>query len=1423
MTKKRLNVKPLILLLVVAAVVGVGGKFLHDFQVRRAATGYLESARNYLKQEKLTEAEKYLATYLGFRPDDDEALVEYAELRDKLTRGSTREKSQVLAIYGRALARGGSGKRDAFRRRAAELAIEVGDTSIAREHLRVLEEKAPKDGGIAYLMGRADEIDGLTAQAAEKYAESIEKDPTRIETYVHLANLRRGVLNDPVGADNIMSAGKDTSKGLVGANPQSPAAYLARAAYLTATRRPGQGEVDVLAALSIAPNDKDVLLAAADVAARRGQLDDAREHLRRVVELFPKDIRAYQNLARVEIAAGKTDEALDWLEQGIKIQPDDYGLRITKAEALIAARRFNDVDPVLRDLDGLDFPTSLINMLKGTVLASKGQWKEATTLLEQVRSLVATEQRLTPEIRRGTLHRVLTILGNCYTKLGNADRRLECFRDALALEPGDPATRLEYANALVTLERTDDAKEEFERLVPIMPVARVPAARLLLLKTLNQSPERRDWDPVNKALDGLAKLDKKVVDELLLRAEVRAAQDDMAGAKTLLLKARDEFPDALGPWLSLSVVEARAGDYEAAKNLLDQAEKKLGDSVGLRLARSQLVALGDAKRAAAEIAALGDATDKFDAEDRRTLFRGLAAACLRVGDREGAERFWDRIGRDFPSDISVRVARFDLAQQQGDLDAMDRLAAEIREIDGAQGVQGRFSQALALVARMRKEGSKADDARQTEARALLLGIAAARPTLPRVPLLLAQLDEMVKRIESASDNYAKAIDLGERDPLVVRRALELLYTRQRFADAERLLRKVRQQVPLVGEFGRVAAMTSLKTQDLRRALELARQSIPENSKEPRDYLWLAQMEIGVARQETKPAEATRLLGEAEANFRKATDLGPELPETWLGLVQFLAQSGRADMAATEFARAEKVLKGPQAALALALCEETMGRRDAALKRLLAAEKAKPGDPEIQIALAGFYLRGNQSKDAEAYFRKLVANPNRSTEMTDRANRALAVLRASQGGQAALNEALEMLSQPVASAGTAARSTVDKEAADDRAKSRLLALQPNRDSRKRAIAIIESLEQREQATADDRFILAQLHEADDDWPKARDSMLVLLQNDAKNPVILARYLDALVRKQRFEEAAPILARLKEVDPKGNRTIELEARVLVGQFRREQAVRLLEQAVKEDDSRTFPIAVLMEQLGLNDAAESMYKALIKKTNRPEAELAYARFLGRRGQPEPALAICEKLKGKVAPKEVGTTAVAVLYASSVDDKQCERVAGWLEKTRTDSPGDIEIDFDLANVRILQGRFKDAEAIFLKLENGTTSSAGPMNNLAWMWALQGDKTDKPLRKVNQAIELAGGVPDLLDTRGFIYLTMGQVDNALKDLQDSIAVQPAGLTYYHLAQALYRKEDTSGAADSLKKAVDHGFEPTTLHPIERKQYEKLRADLASR
>ena len=181
----------------------------------------------------------------------------------------------------------------------------------------------------------------------------------------------RDDLKDPGAAGRVVAA-------MVAANPKSGRAYLIRWNY---GRKYGLSpdDKDVARALELAPDDADVLLTAAGLAARRDQRAEARRLVERGLKLHPGNAGFYELSAAIEILDSKPDQAEAVLRRGIEALPGNAELGFMLADLLISRRKLDGPDGAeswitrLRDRNLNPGP---LKYLEAALLMARGQWAD---------------------------------------------------------------------------------------------------------------------------------------------------------------------------------------------------------------------------------------------------------------------------------------------------------------------------------------------------------------------------------------------------------------------------------------------------------------------------------------------------------------------------------------------------------------------------------------------------------------------------------------------------------------------------------------------------------------------------------------------------------------------------------------------------------------------------------------------------------------------------------------------------------------------------------------------------------------------------------------------------------------------------------------------------------------------------------------
>ncbi|MCS6850891.1 MAG: tetratricopeptide repeat protein [Gemmataceae bacterium] len=1438
---RRINTRFLLGLIITLVLLAGGVQLLHAVQSERIARALKWQADHAASEGDRRRSAQYLARYLEFAPDDVETRIHLGKLLEELYHDDRhfRDGLRALQVYDRVVRT--APENEEVRRRFVPLALRLGRHADALDHLKVLLDAHPDDAELHRQLAQCHEALGRYAEAAQAYATATRHDPHQVETFLAWAHLLRRRLDRADEAEAVINT-------LVERNPRSADAFLARARFRLESLPLEQAlekgllalaEQDVAAARQLEPEAANVLLAASDVAqlnallAQRGGdttkahalTEQARQYLRRGIDLHPQSVRMYQALAWLELSVPRPAEAVRWLNQGLSrvTNPRERSeLLWTLAEVQIQEGSPDDARQTIQQLRAANYPAAALDYLQARLLLRGQQWGAACQLFEQVRQH--------PGLSKELLQQIDLCLGECYDKLDEPDRQVEALQRVLSSDPNSVPARYGKAVALARLGRLDDAITELEQVLPqagAPPAGWKTLARFRFAQALRQPAAQRDWKAFTKALDRAQRATPNAWEVTALRVEYLLALEPPRAdeARQLLDQAERQHPERVEVWIARAAIEERLRRLEAALNVLDEAERKLGDSVDLRLARVGLWADRPAAEALPALAALSRDLQTFSADEQARLLRGLADAFDKHGAAQEARRLRRQVVELQPHDVRTRSQLLAAALQAGDEADAQHWLRDIQRHEGVGHTVSQFWEARRLLAQARRGDRQA----QSLAAQVVHQVLAQRPSWAAAVLTRAELEDLQGNSEAALRDYLRAVELGERNAGALGRLLYLLTQRRRYAEALEVVRRCCNDQSLPRELYRAAAETCRLAGDKELALSLARSAVPGESRDHRDWLWLGQMLWALE----QPADAVTAL-------RRAVALNESEADTWVALVQCLTQMGRATEAEEVVHQAQSKLGGDRKDLALAACWEAVGRRDLAQRLYQQQLERRPHDPLVVRPVAEFYLRAHQPAQAEPLLRRLLEPQlHAGPEEANWARRRLAVQLAGSGSLTRCREALALLDQ-----------IADPSADDLRARAVVLAGQKSRrfpgqseTARRQAIRLLEELVQRGEATTADQFLLAQLYEADGDWPRARARMQPVLAARDVTAMHLGTYVRALLRHGETEAAEPWVSALKKLHAGDPQTLDAEARWLHAQGKVSEVVRLVSagpDAKLSPEQRAADVAfraALLDELAqttpepaataapLSDAAEMLYRRLAEVKPREFQGLAV--HLARRGRVDEAQAWLRKAWEQLPPEQAGAVSLAVLRAGMADSaKPAWQAASQLVDERLRAalaaqPQSLALLVFWADLRDIQGRYADAEQLYRQVLARDPNHVVALNNLAWLLAQRERGGDEALALVNRAIDLVGPIGELLDTRAVVLLRLGRVDaETVHDLEEALREAPTPAKYFHLAQARQRLRDRAAAAQAFVQNKGLVVKPSDLHPLELPAYEHLRREL---
>jgi tetratricopeptide (TPR) repeat protein len=1459
---RKINTK-LLLGLLLGTLLTTGAVFgVHHFQYGRIAGSLLWQARRAEEQGQIRRQARYLQRYLEFNPKDLKAKAQLAQLWTSVEfTDSPRERGKAVRLLDDVLAQGDD--RPEQRRLLVKTALEMRQYKMARNHLEKMltrdfltnppelgagpQVNDPERGETIGYAGQLLEAENQPEKALRCYRLAKRLAPHVESNYLNLALLLRK--QDRIPPKQIKENQREANKTidqLVKNNPDSAEAYRTRWRYrrdfglitFQNTRQDGKSDdkvtlkeaaSDVQAALQRAPESVDTLLAAADLERLEAQAALLASGSEREKE---KERQAHR------------DKALTYIGQGLKLHSQRE--RRVAVDLPLFRLLWHKVNLLLDDLERLDQPgkgeetavnneqrqqwmkeaelaieearktrgsTAACDFLKARLLLLDRRWAEAVTLFEQVRPVLGGQGELGGQINR--------YLGQCYEQLAEPGQMFKAFQRLRDHEPNSLAAQMGMAQAEWMLRHYDKAAEIFQHLAQSR---QLPArswldfARLEMERQIQQ--KQPDWTDFQNILHNAEKLNPDAVEVPLTKAQWQMLQGKLDEARRILIAAQREknWKDSGELWtarISLELRDKKGEGIAKARKLLDQAKQQLGDRVVLlRLAEARLLAEEKAKDAAEEINRLAGDSDAFKKEaDQAQLLSGLADILLSLKNERSARALWLRVAK-LPShrgDLSLQMLLFDLSRKLEDEDGVRQAIESIRTVEGNQGPFHRLGEAMLLIWQAEKTDESERLVLLKEARVHLDNVQTLRPDWPPAYTARAQLEALADRKDQARANLHKAIELGETSPAVIRDYVELLLrdspeeeaTQQEAAWA---LRKVSEPLLYSTDLWRLAATVAAQRKDIRRAQELLAKNRPQ--KDERDFralLW----EGLILAEANNP--------EAEQKLRAAVELAKREPEPYVILVQYFARRKREKDADAVLELAKQRLSAEQVELTLGRCYEILGRKQLAQERYEEALKGNRQDPAVVRRLAGFYWNAGKLAEAEPLMRDLVEKrvKNPSTEDVHWARWHLALVLASSSDFARFREALGLVGLKLDNNGQLVRDA-EQERSDSsdtrRYQARVLASQAaHRQFRERARALLEEMEQSKALPSDDRFILAMLYEAENEWMKAKPILSELANQKDPAPRHLAYYVQSLLEHKELREAAKALEELETLEeqrgaePNAFAAVELRARLLEEQNSGDKAIKILEDHIKRKHANPDEVLLVLNSMRRQKKFVQAYQRCLQAWK----------------------------EGKCTPEVIGGASVVLLrnmqgFGAPASDDQFRTVEQHLKEALEAKPKSVILMLHLADLYGQRNRWDEAEAMYRRIlqPDNEPSNIVALNNLAWLLVQRSsdkDKHQEALLRIETAISGVGRRADLLDTRGLVQMKLGNEAAALADFREAAADLPSPAHLFHLARAHYKTSDKTSAFKVLKQAQEQGLQANLLHPSEQSEYQRMLTDLKIR
>lgn len=1441
----------LIILGVVVVVLGLGGVFaLHEWQVFRNADSLLTLARERVDEGRGDEAIAIYARYIGLRPVDGPAHAEYARLLLRKAESSRANRGTMTQAYDALEAAVRKNPEDEdLRQKLGNFLLRTRNFSDARQHFAAIREarqlgKSPRDAGaenakasdepdhvveLRYAMacagmGRYDEAMTVASKligfdpGTKAFDPAWEPLSDCSEAYILIAEILERRYKDLDTSSRVM-------RRLPEAYPKDYKAWLSMARWSFVHNDLGAAGIEIAKAADLAPETPEVLFTDFEIAMRAGNYARAERVIRESMAPFSSDPRVVIGRADLALARNEANVALDTLTEGLATIDDNPLILERVIDLLFDLERGDEVEPHLdrlREIQGDDDPA--VMWAEARLKMASGQWHQGIEFLRQLRPNVAQSDTLT--------HNVDLALAICHQNLGQSDELMEAALRVLSDDPNSYQARIALATAHSQAGRVDEALAEFESLAGVQSPEELASKQLLWAPLLDlrlkdqtrRRPEERDWSKVDELVDMLAQ--SPVVSDSQLasvRSSVLQRKGEAPAAIEVVTKARDASPDS--PMVIAQLVTLLLANHrvDEARQTIENASPSVRKESIVLSAEARVAASEGDEKAEAGLAAVEEKAKELPTKDAVNVLLAMISVRMGQGRLDEAERLAKSILEREPGELRTHSALLDLAAAQNDVGKLEEYARMIGDVAGRASPQAKVAQAMVHVlqvrlAREQHSGADAvlppltaeDKRHLEEARNFLMEAENDRPGWFQIQQVFAQLAGMRGDTEGSITHLQRAILQGSTNPEVPKMLAALLRQTGRLEEARDVINSMGEAGGLASE--RITVDLDAQAGRFDAAVARAEKITSESEPNADNLLWFGQL-LAKCRRDDRAIEV----------FTKATEVSPERLECWLELIRQQLRVGLSRPAEESLARAKEHLPDAEREIVEAATYEMTGRPEQAEKAYRAATAAAPTDHRVARRFADFLVRRGQLGEARDELLRIVAMPEAAgTTSVYWARRMLARHTSAGANWKELMEICRVLEQ-----NTDAEGRLTPE--DVRVEFAILMDREEPEAWRRAIALIDDLARREKLDLEQRVLRAWLQDKLGDWIEARKTLVDIAAEESCPPHVIATLVEQLIAHGELVSARTWAARLRARAPDAPMTLRSDAKLAVAAEDREAAAEAARKLIPngpvtpENAVRLGLVAELVEELQFPKAADRLLVDYAAAT--PAGIVARAKFLGRQLQTEEALGLVERAWGEVPDLQLLDAAIDIVRSNGTAPSRAsdDRLIALVERARRTDPDSTMLELLDAVARELLGQPSEAEKIYrgilAKPSLPATMASRTANNLASLLIERGE-FDEARSLIDRALEELGPHPTLLDTRGMLWLGLGDTTKAIEDLKES-SLAPTASKHLHMAVACFAARQVAECRAALAAAEAKGIRKERLSLAEKGRLETLDKALA--
>ena len=307
-----------------------------------------------------------------------------------------------------------------------------------------------------------------------------------------------------------------------------------------------------------------------------------------------------------------------------------------------------------------------------------------------------------------------------------------------------------------------------------------------------------------------------------------------------------------------------------------------------------------------------------------------------------------------------------------------------------------------------------------------------------------------------------------------------------------------------------------------------------------------------------------------------------------------------------------------------------------------------------------------------------------------------------------------------------------------------------------------------------------------------------KNDPGSPVARLSLARGLVAQREVARADTEVASLLKDFPNAapvhalSGTLKATKKDVAGARREDERALVLDPASME--ALTGLVLLDIAEKNVGRARERVDARLAAQPDRSDLLVLAARVYATAGDNAKAE---RTLRHVIEVNPTGNVGYAMLGQLYLEQRKLDDAKGEFERRVKVNPKDVSAHTMLGMILETQRNLPDAKKKYDEVLGLDARSVVASNNLAYIYAEEGQNLDRALQLAQVAVDQMPDSPEIRDTLGWVYYKKNLPDLAVREFEQSIAKDPANPAFhYHLGLAYSKSGDLVRARRSFEAAL---------------------------